>query len=289
MRLAATANGLGDNRYWHYRVTSAGQAPSSSSSFGSCNTSETWRVYRFGMPSRRRSALVDRLVVDQPGRPQQEILDELRRVILDGAVPPGTPIPLAEVSDLFGVSQIPVRESLKTLIGEGLVAHRSNSGYTVAQLTPQELREMYIVRETLESAALAAAVANATDADRAAIVAVNDVLEQAIRDDDPVTYHRQSREFHIALSRPSRMHRLLHMLESAWNVTEPVQSMVHVAPSDRAHLHTDHCQMVDAFLAGDVEQLLAVSELHAQRLNSVIATLPTDTGLLARPNISFTQ
>jgi DNA-binding GntR family transcriptional regulator len=241
------------------------------------------------MSSRRRSALVDKLVVDQPGRPQQEILDELRRVILDGAVPPGTPIPLAEVADLFGVSQIPVRESLKTLIGEGLVTHRSNSGYTVAQLTVQELREMYIVRETLESASLAAALANATDADRAAIVAVNDVLQQAIRDDDPITYHRQSREFHIALSRPSRMHRLLHMLEAAWNVTEPVQSMVHVAPSDRAHLHTDHCQMVDAFLAGDVEQLLAVSELHAQRLNSVIATLPTDTGLLTPPDISFTQ
>ena len=27
------------------------------------------------MPSRRRSALVDRLVVDQPGRPQQAILE----------------------------------------------------------------------------------------------------------------------------------------------------------------------------------------------------------------------
>ena len=56
-----------------------------------------------------------------------------------------------------------MREALKTLIGEGLVAHRSNFGYAVAQLTPQELREMYIVRETLEAAALAAAVANATD------------------------------------------------------------------------------------------------------------------------------
>jgi DNA-binding GntR family transcriptional regulator len=136
---------------------------------------------------------------------------------------------------------------------------------------------------------LAVAVANATNADRATIVAVNDVLEQAIRDDDPLTYHRQSRQFHIALTRPSRMYRLLHMLEAAWNVTEPVQSMIHVAPSDRVHLHTDHCQMVDAFLAGDVEQLLAVSELHAQRLNSVIATLPTDTGLLAPSDISFTQ
>jgi DNA-binding GntR family transcriptional regulator len=238
---------------------------------------------------RRRSALVDRLVVDQPGSPQQAILDELRRVILDGATLPGTPIPLAEVADLFGVSQIPVRESLKTLIGEGLVAHRSNSGYTVAQLTVQELREMYIVRETLEAASLAASVTNATDADRAAIVAANDLLQQAIDNDDPLTYHRQSRHFHLALTRPSRMFRLLHMLESAWNITEPVQSMVHVAPSDRAALHADHRQMVDAFLADDLEQLLTVAEMHAQRLNAVIATLPTDTGRLLSADISSTQ
>jgi DNA-binding GntR family transcriptional regulator len=238
------------------------------------------------MRHRRHSALVAALVVDQPGRPQQAIVDELRRVILDGAVPPGTPIPLAEVADLFGVSHIPVRESLKTLIGEGLVTHRSNSGYSVAQLTAQELREMYIVRETLESASLTAAVANATAEDRAALVAVNDVLQQAIRDDDPVTYHRQSRQFHIALTRPSRMYRLLRMLEAAWNITEPVQSMVHVAPSDRANLHVDHCQMLEAFLAGNVEQLLTISELHAQRLNTVIASLPVDTGLLVSTNIS---
>ncbi|TGD83949.1 GntR family transcriptional regulator [Mycolicibacterium sp. CH28] len=238
---------------------------------------------------RRRSVLVDRLVVDRPGSPQQAILDELRRAILDGAAPPGTPIPLAEVADLFGVSQIPVRESLKTLIGEGLVAHRSNSGYTVAQLTLRELREMYIVRETLEAASLTGAAANATDADRAAIVAANDLLQQAIDDDDPLTYHRQSRHFHLALTRPSRMFRLLHMLESAWNVTEPVQSMVHVAPSNRAELHADHRQMVEAFLAGDVEQLLTIAEQHAGRLNSVIATLPTDTGLLATADISSRQ
>lgn len=235
---------------------------------------------------RRHSILVDRLTVESPGGSQQTILDELRRVILDGAVLPGTPIPLAEVADLFGVSQIPVREALKTLIGEGLVAHRSNFGYAVALLTPQELREMYIVRETLEAAALAASVANATDEDRAAVVAAHDILEQAIRDDDPATYHRQSREFHLALTRPSRMHRLLHMLEAAWNVTEPVQSMVHVMPNERTALHADHRDMVELFVTGDVEQLLVIAELHAQRLNSVIATLPTDTGLLVAPNIS---
>jgi len=238
---------------------------------------------------RRHSILVERLTVESPGGSQQTILAELRRVILDGAVLPGTQIPLAEVADFFGVSQIPVREALKTLIGEGLVAHRSNFGYAIAQLTPQELREMYIVRETLEAAALAASVANATDEDRAAVTGVHDILQKAIRDDDPVTYHRQSREFHLALTRPSRMYRLLHMLESAWNVTEPVQSMVHVMPDQRTALHADHERMLESFLTGDVEQLLATAELHAQRLNSVIATLPTDTGLLVAPNISSAQ
>ena len=233
------------------------------------------------MMSVRRSALLDHLVADRTRTSQAEILVELRRAILDGGVPPGTPIPPAEVADLFGVSPIPIREALKTLVAEGLVTHRRNGAYTIALLTAQELREMYIVRETLESASLTAAVYNATDADRATAVLANQRLEQAVRDGDAAAYHRGSRQFHAALTAPSRMHRLLHMLEAAWNVTEPVQSMVHVSPSHRAELHADHRAMLEAFLAGDVACLLAVAEHHAGRLNAVIATLPRDTGLLA--------
>src|SRR6478609_7170544 len=123
------------------------------------------------MPGRpRRSALIARLrgdLGDLAGSGQQVILDELRRVILDGDAPPGTVIPVDEVAELFGVSRIPVRESLKTLIGEGLVEHRPRSGYTVAQLTLSELHEIYVLRGVLEQAALASAVAAATVADDA--------------------------------------------------------------------------------------------------------------------------
>ncbi|WP_067457291.1 GntR family transcriptional regulator [Nocardia alba] len=240
------------------------------------------------MPSRRRSALLARLVVDEPGRPQV-ILGELRRVILDGAVPPCTVIPLREVAELFGVSHIPVREALKTLIGEGLVTHRQQRGYQVAQLTARELREMYIVRDTLETASLAAAALHADEHERAHLLAVNDLLERAILDDDPETYQRQSRSFHVALTRPSRMFRLLHMLEAAWNVTEPVQSMVHIDRLDRERLHSDHIAMLDAFLARDVDRLLATAEEHHRRLETVVTTLPTDTGLLAPEDISSVQ
>ncbi|MGE0217364.1 GntR family transcriptional regulator [Mycolicibacterium sp.] len=233
------------------------------------------------MPVRQHSALLFKLAVHRTGSSQQMILDELRRVILDGAVPPGTPIPVGEIAEVFKVSHIPVRESLKTLTGEGLVQHRPNAGYAVAQLTASELAEMYLVRETLETAAMAAAAHTATDADRDHLVEVNRSLEQALKFDDAPAYHRQSREFHLALSRPSRMHRLVHMLESAWNITEPVQLMVHVAHEQRAVLHADHQDMLAAFLDRDPEALLAASAVHNKRLNAVVAALPSDTGLLS--------
>lgn len=232
------------------------------------------------MSARQHSAQMFRLAVRHTGTSQQTIVDELRRVILDGAVPPGTPIPVGDLAKLFGVSHIPVRESLKTLTAEGLVQHRRNAGYAVAQLTASELAEMYIVRETLESAALAAAVTSATDADREHVTDVHRLLERAVQSDDRQTYHRQSRHFHLGLARPSRMHRLVYMLESAWNITEPVQLMVHVASSDRALLHADHEQMLAAFLARDTEELLSVSAIHHKRLNEVVSALPSDTGLV---------
>lgn len=235
------------------------------------------------MPPRRRSVLLDRLTIAEPGGGQPTILDELRRVILSGDAPPNTAIPVAEVADVFGVSRIPVRESLKTLIGEGLVDHRPNSGYAVAQLTSAELREMYLVREVLETAALSTAVRLATDDDRRRAIAANHALEQAITADDPRRYHRLSRDFHMSLTRPSRMKRLLHMLERAWNITEPVQPMVHVHQSDRAELHSDHRTMLDAFLARDAVMLTDIARAHSGRMDTAISSITPETGLLADP------
>jgi DNA-binding GntR family transcriptional regulator len=67
------------------------------------------------------------------GSPQQAILDELRRMIMDGGAPPGSVIPVGDVAELFGVSPIPVREALKALVGERLVDHRPHAGWPIVR------------------------------------------------------------------------------------------------------------------------------------------------------------
>ncbi|GAA0249987.1 GntR family transcriptional regulator [Cryptosporangium japonicum] len=233
-------------------------------------------------PKRRHSYFAGK-VTAIPGASQAEVLNELRRVILAGEVPPGVPIPVGEVAERFGVSPIPVRESLMTLIGEGLVDHRPRSGYTVAQLTLAELREVYVVRRVLEAAALAAAVVAADSADDVRAAEALAALERAVSDDDSAAYHRESRRFHMALLAPAGMQRLRYVLESAWNVTEPCRPMAYIGVEERAALHADHHAMLTAFTARDAKSLLDISATHHHRLENSIADLPPETGLFATP------
>lgn len=222
---------------------------------------------------RRQSGIVSLLVRQGAYASGPEILAELRRAIASGRVPPGSPIPLDDVAAFFGVSLIPVREALKTLLGEGLLEHQPRLGYTVTALSQAELDELYVVRGALEAAALDAATRQAGPSDHARARAAHELLGAAVEAGDAEAFQRSSRGFHEALLAPCRMPRLLHMLEIAWNLTEPVQTMMRVTDEERVQMQGDHEQMLDAFMSRDAERLKGLAETHHARLTACIARI----------------
>jgi DNA-binding GntR family transcriptional regulator len=222
---------------------------------------------------RRQSGIVSLLTREDAYVSGPQVLSELRRVIASGRVPPGSPIPLDDVAAFFGVSLIPVREALKTLLGEGLLEHQPRLGYTVTALSQAELDELYVVRGALEAAALEAAVRQSTQADHDRATAIHDALGRAVAAADADGFQRASREFHEALLSPCRMPRLLHMLDIAWNLTEPVQTMMRTTEEDRAGMREDHQLMLDAFVARDADALRSAADAHHERLTACIARI----------------
>ena len=214
--------------------------------------------------------LISYLNGELAGGAQASVFDELRRVILDGSAAPGSAIPVGSVAELFGVSAIPVREALKTLVGEGLVVHRTGGGYFVAQLTLTELREIYFVRGVLEQAALTRACAVATEADLDRARVEHKALQEATIAGDRKAYHVHSRRFHQALVGPCGMHRLLNMFDSTWDITEPFQVMQRATGPTQLQLHGDHEKMIGAMARRDAIELVAVAQEHHRRLESVI-------------------
>jgi DNA-binding GntR family transcriptional regulator len=236
--------------------------------------------------SRRRSIFTARLVNTAAEGETPHVTVDLRHAILAGDEPPGTLIPIDAVAQFFGVSQIPVREALKVLLGEGLVEHIPRVGYSVAKLGFAEFRELYDVRAALEVSVLRQAVLRASPEDDELVRRTHEAMRDAMAADDERAYHSESRRFHMALIAPARMQRLSHMYEAAWNMTEPARPMSRVDTSGRQLFYDDHDRMLAAFVARDADALVVESTLHFAHLKTAIADFRDDPEVF-RPPISL--
>ena len=81
------------------------------------------------------------------------IADKLRRAIGHGELNPGAQLGEAELARKFGVSRGPLREAMQRLTQEGLLVAIRNRGLFVVEMTADDVRDMYLARETIERAA----------------------------------------------------------------------------------------------------------------------------------------
>ncbi len=94
-----------------------------------------------------------------------EIALVLEEAIVSGELEPGRVLRQEELSDRFDVSRTPIREALRRLAALGLVSFVPNRGVRVRTITPEELREAFLVRAELESLATEIAAPKFTPAD----------------------------------------------------------------------------------------------------------------------------
>ncbi|MDV9172837.1 GntR family transcriptional regulator [Streptomyces sp. W16] len=87
------------------------------------------------------------------GRPVL-VTDVLRERIVEGELPPGTPLRDVALSAELGVSRNTLREALRTLHDEGLVVQQLHKGTAVKTLSAEDVTDIYVARRTLELSAV---------------------------------------------------------------------------------------------------------------------------------------
>ena len=81
-----------------------------------------------------------------PGVSSEKILSAMEAAILSGEFKPREHLVEMELIDRYGVSRTVIREALKKLEGKGLVRIVPHRGAKVADLSVQEIEEIYFVR-----------------------------------------------------------------------------------------------------------------------------------------------
>ena len=187
------------------------------------------------------------------------VADRLREAILRGQLKPGQRLDQKELAELLNVSRSPVREALRTLAAEGLVEVYPHRGAVVADLSLEELEEIYFIRGTLEGTAARLAVSKIDD-DR--IAKLQTILEKLNETADYDQWLELNREFHYTIYQAINRPRLLSLIESLRNTTTPYTRDYITSPEHLAATRTGHKHILEALINRDGELAQVETQKH---------------------------
>jgi len=130
---------------------------------------------------------------------RDKIGDVLRGWILDGQLKPGERIVELTLARKLNVSRAPLREALWQLARQGLVQIRAHHGAFVTQLSEQDIREIFEIRELLETHAAKKIRASGNPEAKKALTAALADLEEACRRRDIRLFSAADLRFHRTL------------------------------------------------------------------------------------------
>lgn len=205
----------------------------------------------------------------------QRVYDQLHERLRTGSLRPGARLVNRTLAAELGTSTIPVREAISRLVSEGLLEFTPGAGAFVRAADPNELGELYDVREALESLAAAEAARFANDHLIAELGAVCERF-RPIAAAIPPDKHASASQFARWLEAEEQFHtRLVAASRNRWLIkaVQEFRVIAHVFAAHRAapklltrSLAEDTLRHHEAFIeilaARDVEQARAWMTAH---------------------------
>jgi DNA-binding GntR family transcriptional regulator len=194
-----------------------------------------------------------------------QVAERLRAAILGGDIAPGAPLVETALSERFDVSRGPLREALRQLIEEGLVATVPYTGTHVTTLSVEDVREIYSMRTALETFAFEQVWEHRDARFRAELKRRNDVLIAAIDAGDDRACISAELDFHGLVYEASG-HRLLqrawHDLRGRLQLYWAAHHRAHGRPGPRRDSHDSY---IAAALGDDLATLRCEIGDHMRR------------------------
>lgn len=131
------------------------------------------------------------------------LTEDLRKRILTGEFEGGTLLRQELIAQEYGVSRMPVRETLRQLDSEGLVIMQANRGAVVSELSLSEIEEMFDLRVLLEVDLIRRAIPKMTKASLRKSELILQELDSAYQTQDIGQWGMLNAKFHMSLYEPS--------------------------------------------------------------------------------------
>lgn len=192
-------------------------------------------------------------------------LNQIRDMIIEGKLAPGMRINEGQVGAMLGVSRTPLREAIKSLVGEGLVEILPAKGAVVRRFSIADIRDILEVIKALEQSAAQLACERASDAEIQAIVALHEEMLEFYRSQNRLAYFKLNQAIHSALVRASGNPVLAETHEQLQARIKRIRFIGNETPDRWAGAVADHEAMIEALRRRDAPALVEAVGLHLDR------------------------
>lgn len=209
----------------------------------------------------------------------EDATDRLRDMIVHGELPPAAKLNERVLCERLGVSRTPLREAIRTLASEGLVALQPNRGAIVTPLTLATVREIFEVIGALEALAGHLACRHVTDAQLGEIRAMHFEMLAAHARGDLAQYFRANQAIHFAIVAAGGNATLATTYRNLNANVRRARYMANLSRTRWDKAVAEHEDMLAALAARDGERLqrLLAEHLGAKML-AVLAAIESTEG-----------
>lgn len=200
-----------------------------------------------------------------------QVAEILRDRILAGQLKSGQPIRQEHLAAELGVSRIPLREALKQLAAEGFVSLLSHRGAIVAELSVEEVTELFDLRAKLEIWLLEEALPNMGPSE---IARLEEVLTMQRRDDSVMRWGELNWDLHEAMYAPAGRPATLKILKNIHDKLDRYLRVEVTMRSGRDRGLREHEELVEKCRKRDIKGATALLDRHiAETARGLIAAL----------------
>jgi DNA-binding GntR family transcriptional regulator len=189
---------------------------------------------------------------------------EIRALILDGALPPGTKLIVRVLSEKLGLSATPIKSALAALERDGFLVATPHRGFRVPEIGLPDMLEIYELREALDGIAARRVARSEGAAELVRTVLFPLLAEQRERGmaGDLAAMRDLDRAFHQAIWHASGNGRLAQVTD---NLGGQIRLAWQVRGSDSVERGLrEHQAIVDAIAAGDTLRAEGASRAHVR-------------------------
>lgn len=187
------------------------------------------------------------------------ITEALREAILHGELKGGMQLKQEELALQFNVSMSALREALKNLEAEDLVKFYPNRGAIVSELTAEEAREIFDIRQFLEIGALELSIPQMTTVD---LEEAEIVLRRLETEGNSSQWGELNRLFHEVLYRQAKRPRLLKLIQIMHNNVERYMRLYLATMNYQSKSQKQHWDLLNACKKKDVKLAKKILSQH---------------------------